>query len=259
MRVSVQGALVAALVPISTIALVVTLHADESENDLESYISGIRRSGMSEMARLHLQTLASISSGNTAISIRRGASGSGAYGIWYESTYCPAPRADSTVVRKEQERRQALTDRDLKVWRRIADLDTSGFVTTSEALATRSLAEFGYKAGFIIKSDGRRVGDIARGIAEPESLVNKKLKQYDLFLKRVRVLGLRTETLPEINLEKSDSVRTKPRRLGALREKRPQFERIASCTLDPPGSELRTTLSILAATLSARAAGPPVS
>src|SRR5262252_845104 len=134
------------ILPVCVVALFATGAFAADQKDLDSYLNSIRESGMTEMAQSNLTTLASITTGHTLISLSH-IEGHAIAGLLYTSGYCPRPGTPPEEAKRVQEEIMKDESGDLKIWKQVADLDSSGFVTTAEASKTRSTADFGFQVG----------------------------------------------------------------------------------------------------------------
>lgn len=76
----------------------------------------------------------------------------------------------------------------------LADLDNSGFISTSEETEFRALAEFGYKAAHVISAEEGDIDRIHRGLAMDEASFADMLEKYMYFI--FRASELRIESFP---------------------------------------------------------------
>lgn len=167
-------------------------------NDLDSYLRAIRASGMSEMAESSLRTLAAVSTGNTLLQLYHG-SGT-AVGLSYTSGFCPVPGADPQATKLQQEKIQKEIAAEVEVWKPIADMDSSGFVTTMEAARTRSIAEFGLQVAMLLKEGASSLSDVSKKTGVPDSTVTRRLAEYRELSVRAARFGLRKTALPSVSL-----------------------------------------------------------
>ena len=173
-------------------------------NDLDSYLRAIRASGMSEMAQSSLSMLAAITTGNTLLQLYHG---SGAVGLSYTSGFCPVPGADPQATKLQQEKIQSEIAAEVAIWKPIADMDSSGFVTTKEAVQTRSTAEFGLEVSMILKEGVSSLSDVSKKTGVPESTVTKRLAEYRELAARAARFGLRKTALPSVSLQEVSAVK----------------------------------------------------
>ena len=150
------------------------------------------------MAQVLLRTVASVAAKHSLLAAVRDESTS-SYQLRYESTFCPVPGADPERIRQEFERRAQEIDATLEIWKRIADRDESGFVTTREASETKSLIEFGCLAAGVLANEPPSITNVARATAQSDSLAAVKVSQYEQFLTHAHELGLHTEGLPKLS------------------------------------------------------------
>jgi hypothetical protein len=178
------------------------------QKELDSYLNSIRESGMTEMAQSQLGTLASITTGHTLLSLHH-MEGVPGTGLMFTSGYCPRPGTSPEEAKRVEEEIQKDMSGDLKIWKQVADVDSSGFVTTEEASKTRSIAEFGFEVGLVLKEGTSSQSDVAKTMNLPDSTFTKRLAKYRELAARALRFGLRAKALPNISFAEATAIKPK--------------------------------------------------
>src|SRR5262249_22592428 len=153
-------------------------------------------------------TLALITTGHTLLSLHHDDL-SPVAGLLYTSGYCPRPGTPPEEVKRVQEEIEKDISGDLKIWKQVADLDSSGFVTTDEGLQTRFAPEFGFNVRLILEDGASSLSDVAKASGLPESTVTKKLAGYREVAARALRFGLRAKALPNVSLAETSAIKAK--------------------------------------------------
>jgi hypothetical protein len=165
--------------------------------DLTAYIESIRASGMSEMGKSMISSVAYIASGATILSYRKDPE-SGQYWGSYMSATCPNPTADPPELTRWK---QTKTDESASLVEKLkpfADADGSGFVTTKEGSDFRFLLEFGYLADQAIRDEGSQIETVARAAGLDVAATEARVREYTAIAKRISDAGV--TGLPEISI-----------------------------------------------------------
>lgn len=165
-------------------------------DELSAYLEQIREWGMTEVARMHLRTIASIMSGGLLLSFEKDAK-SGAYFTRYTSASCPSPETSEAELQRLQKEREARVLPLLTKLQSIADMDDSGFVTTEEGVECRELVEFGYRAAHVLNEEGHDMEKICAGLSVNEEQVRERAKKYKKVLAKAGFAGV---GLPDLDL-----------------------------------------------------------
>lgn len=186
------------MVTLGLVAWAVTADTQEKGgSDLESYLEEIRLSGISEMGRADVATIANICAGATLLEYRKD-DASGRYWPGYMSATCPKPDADPPQIEMWKKLRRSDADVLVDKLKPYADADGSGFVTTKEAGEFRRLVEFGYLVAQVNRSEGTSVKVITNASGYSPDEVAQKAKAYANLAGRIHDAGV-TE-LPAISL-----------------------------------------------------------
>ncbi len=171
------------------------LSCAKKTSDLEAYIDEIRASGVSEMGRSHIYSVASICAGSTVLEYRADAT-SGRYSPYYTSTTCPNPDADTAELERSKRVRRGEADKLVTSLKRFADADGSGFVTTEEAFDFRRSVEFGYLAAEVIRNEGPKLELIARACGDDVEETARRVGEYRVLARRITEAGV--AELPDV-------------------------------------------------------------
>jgi len=154
------------------------LQAQENQDlpELREYIQLIRETGMTELAQSTLRHTASIRVGASEVFFLRDSLGS--YNMGYRSLTCPNPEADAAAVEAMKREWKEKTDPEVSNLRWLADADSSGFVTTAEAMELRRLIEFGYKAAHVVSEEGRDMKTLCQAFNCKEENMRLLLDAY---------------------------------------------------------------------------------
>ena len=135
------------VVVVMTALTVAVASGATAQSDFDRYVEGVRKAGMTESATSAIRTVASILSGGSAFKATRAPDGN--VGRSYSSNLCFVPTKDAALLAKQRALRQQLQAKE-DVWMRFlqerADVDGSGFVSTEEGQAMRSVVEMGLVA-----------------------------------------------------------------------------------------------------------------
>jgi hypothetical protein len=165
----------------------------KDSNELEEYIAKIREWRMTESARMHLRSVASILSENTILSFSKD-DASGAYWKSYGSASCPDPNMDPAELKRTREEYEARIAPIISTLRSLADTDESGFVTPEEAEQFRELVEFAYQASFVAEQAGAGSENFLTGMSMDKERFERRAEEYKSMYAKARESGL---DLPE--------------------------------------------------------------
>jgi len=172
-------------------AMVIPLHAQDSTkvSDFDRYVAEVREQGMTESARDDLATIASIVAGSVILEFRRNET-TGEYGRSYQNTTCPLPGADDKEVTRWKAGLRAKSDSITTVYKAIADLDASGFVSTSEGALFRRVIEFALGYNQLVSAVGNDPQSLARALYVSESEIPSLKEEYLVLRKRAMHKGV---------------------------------------------------------------------
>ena len=168
---------------------VVAQAEDGKQSDLETYIEGIRASGISEMGRNHLRMIAGICVGSTILEYRFDEA-SGRYWPSYMSAKCPKPGAVALEIESWRKFKVSESDKLLPRLKPFADANGSGFVTTEEASEFRWLIEYGYLAERVIRDSGRELAYLAKASGKEPKEAGERLAAYKELARRIIDAGV---------------------------------------------------------------------
>ncbi len=157
--------------------------------EMREYVARIRESKMSESAHSVLAGIAGIRLGQTKLSFLRDDE-SGAYFTSFQSMMCPRPDADTALLRAANEETSRLRDVDITKMRPLADMDSSGFVTTEEANEFRSLFEFGLQLRTVTQNEGGDTVRICKGVRLSLDKLRDKKHRFSRLVEQARRLGI---------------------------------------------------------------------
>ncbi len=158
-------------------------------SDFDQYVAEVREQGMTESAQGDLATIASIMAGSVILEFRRNET-TGEYGRSYQNTTCPLPGADDKEVTRWKAGLRAKSDSTAAVYKTIADLDASGFVSTSEAAVFRRLIEFALGYNQLVSAVGNDSWSLARALYVSESEMPSLKEEYLALRKRAMHKGV---------------------------------------------------------------------
>jgi len=178
---------------IKFVALLVILPAivicrQNPNSELDRYIQDLRKDRMTEEAKITMSTISSIRTDHTTLTFIKDST-SGTYGTSYGSTFCPIPGTDSSEIRKISNQIEADINGDIEKIRPLADSDSSGFITTSEAEHFRRLIEFGWLADYVSKK-GEPESIVARSKGISGDRLARLIKEYKNIADRARKMGI---------------------------------------------------------------------
>jgi len=170
--------------------------------DLEAYLEEIRASGISEMGRSHIRSVASVCVGSSILEYRLDEV-SGRYWPSYMSATCPSPNADTPEI--DQWKKLRLSDAEMLVdkLKPFADADDSGFVTTKEATDFRWLVEFGYLVAQVIRDEGPSIDFIVRASGKDLEDAMGRIEAYKGLAQRITEAGV--THLPDVTVADAGS------------------------------------------------------
>ena len=165
--------------------------------DLASYIQSIRDSGMSEMARSQILSVAGISCGASILTYHADPA-SGRYWPGYRSAVCPKPDAEEPELTMWKTTKRSETQDMIPRLRPFADADGSGFVTTEEGTTFRFDMEFGYLADQVAREESATIEALAKASGLSVEEARAKLLHYLSLQQRIAAAGI--ATLPEVKI-----------------------------------------------------------
>jgi hypothetical protein len=175
------------------VALVLIAQTAMAQTDFDEYVQQIRESGMTEGAASAIQTAASLASRASILEAKLSPDGK-SLGRSYTSAYCPKPGADPETVRAAREKTAA----KMKVWvdffKKAADTDGSGFVSTHEGWALRERVELGILAPQVEDVDS--VDGLVELLHQDRAQVVEELAAYAKLREGAAKEGL--EGMPEV-------------------------------------------------------------
>ena len=188
MKISVIAVLILCVVP--------AMAEEEKQSDLESYIEGIRASGISEMGRNQVYSVAAICCGSTVLTYRSDEA-SGRFWPSYTSATCPKPEADPPEIERWKELKVSETDLLVPRLKPFADTDGSGFVTTEEASDFRYLIEYGYLAQQVAQDQGANAKFLAKASGQDPKDAMDRLATYKELARKIIDSGVAELPYPE--------------------------------------------------------------
>jgi len=171
--------------------------AGEKQSDLDTYIEGIKASGMSEMGRGQISSVASICTGSLILEYRFDEA-SGRYWPSYTSATCPKPDSDPPEVERWKQLMVSEKDQLVPRLKQFADADGSGFVTTFEASEFRYLIEFGYLAGQLFRSGVADLEDLSKASGRDPKDAGDRLTAYKNLARKINDSGVAELPYPEL-------------------------------------------------------------
>jgi hypothetical protein len=163
--------------------------------DLAAYLEQIRASGISEVGKADLATIASICAGGTLLEYRMDEA-SGRYWPGYMSTTCPKPNADPPEIERWKQLTRSESDVLVGKLKRFADADESGFVTTREASDFRFLVEYGYLVAQVIRDQGAKMELVVRASGKDLETATRDIARYRALASQLGQAGI--TCLPDV-------------------------------------------------------------
>lgn len=158
--------------------------------DLESYIAKIREQGITESGKNQIMTVASIRLGQSLLTFDEDPQ-TGRYVPTFRSTTCPVPGADPAKTAQLQAELAAARDAEFNALKPLADADGSGFVSSEEGAAFRTVFELGSLARCVVDHRGYSKAAICRASGLDEATVDARLSMLDELGKRAAAAGLK--------------------------------------------------------------------
>ena len=175
------------------VALVLIPQMVNAQTDFEQYVEQIRKSGMTEQAASSIRMAASLVSGASLLEAKMSPDGKGV-GRSYTSAYCLKPGADPEKVRAAREQIEAKMQVWTEFFKKAADTDGSGFVSTAEGAALRDRVELGLLAPQIETAES--VDKLVELLHQDRAQVVEGLAAYAQLRKSATQQGL--EGMPEV-------------------------------------------------------------
>lgn len=175
------------------VALVLIPQMVNAQTDFEQYVEQIRKSGMTEQAASSIRMAASLVSGASLLEAKMSPDGKGV-GRSYTSAYCFKPGADPEKVRAAREQIEAKMQVWTEFFKKAADTDGSGFVSTAEGAALRDRVELGLLAPQIETAES--VDKLVELLHQDRAQVVEGLAAYAQLRKSATQQGL--EGMPEV-------------------------------------------------------------
>lgn len=175
------------LVCVLIMGVVVELGA-QTPKDMDDYIAEIRKTGMSEMARAHVRTVAGILAGTTLLEYRTDPA-NGRYWPSYRSTTCPNPNAGPDEVDEWTQLRLSEAAQLTLALQPFADFDGSGFVSSSEGYDFRRLFEFGCLVVKVKEEEGPIPEAIARASGMDVDEIEERIAEYEALSVKIALAG----------------------------------------------------------------------
>jgi hypothetical protein len=116
--------------------------------------------------------------------------------VTYSNASCQAPGANQDTLQAIFKRQAQLQNSTFKALQQVADLDSSGFVSTQEAYRVKRLIEFGYQFPAVLAVERSDTTMIYYRINMNRVELRETLHAYRVFSRRLVSLGL--EPLPTI-------------------------------------------------------------
>ena len=152
--------------------------SDRNLPEMDAYIAEIRDSRMMEGARENMRAVVAIHIGHWSVTYSKNeASGK------YEEAF-------RAVISPLSDRFDAERDSGMELIFPLADLDSSGFITTGEAQRFRELYEFGLQAAAVIEAEGfnrHLISELTR--VHPVDL-DDSVNEYNTLVERSDHLGI---------------------------------------------------------------------
>ena len=173
---------------VAMMALPLQALAQESA-DLCEYLDNIQRRGMSETATSHLFGMAAIRLGQSTLTFAPYEQ-TGRYWPSYQSNTCPVPGTHPDTLAVRQHELTVARDAEMALLRPLADSDGSGFVSTKEAGAFRTVFEFGMLLAQISRDEdfSRTKALLATGL--DDETFDQSLAAYNEIRKRATADGI---------------------------------------------------------------------
>lgn len=174
-----------------------------NRDDFEVYVAEIRESGMSERAQGDLGQIAGIIVGHASLSFFKDEQ-SGGYWPSYQSHACPLPGLSPEELNQFRDNLADERAPAMEVLKSLADLDSSGFVSTAEGGEVRKLFEFGRKLAAIIAAEESDPEAIAACVYLPPEELHARVESYSELAMRAAEAslgGFRSLTLESLKLE----------------------------------------------------------
>ena len=194
---------VSAIIILCLLAVVAMAQAGK-QSDLETYIESIRTSGMSEVGRMQISSVAGICCGSTILTYRPDEV-SGRYWPSYTSATCPKPDADTPEIKRWKTLKVSETDVLIRRLKPFADADSSGFVTTDEGSAFRNLIEYGFLAEQVIRDKGPDLEFLAEASGTDPKAAGERLAAYKDLARRIIDSGVAELPFPEFAASMTNS------------------------------------------------------
>jgi hypothetical protein len=176
----------------------------ETPPELEAYLATIRTSRMSEVARQALKSVAVVRVRQTLLTFEKDEA-TGYYDRVYRTTACPLPGANPKQLNAWQEKLDQAAAKEIDRIRPLADLNSSGFISTDEGSKFRKLYEMGLEAAFICKREPCTLEALSSATGKPAESLGEALSAYRSLLRRAEALKL--DGFPPIPLREQSEER----------------------------------------------------
>ena len=154
------GAMLAAILFMLTVAGCRQVEQENDPPDLQAYIDHVRRSGMSDRARMSLYSVAAVMTGQSSLTYVKDEASGQYWPSWHSNT-CALPGVSNEERQRLNRLYQAANDSTVAAWKPLADADGSGFVTDEEGRRFRDLHDFGHKVEYLLNEVGLNPADVA--------------------------------------------------------------------------------------------------
>lgn len=185
------------------VALLLVPHVVLAQADFEAYVEQIRESGMTEQAASSIRTAASIVSGASVLTAKPSPDGK-SIGRSYTSALCFRPGIDDEKAKALREKIEAEKQVWIDFFKKAADTDGSGFVSSIEGWALRERVELGILAPQIEQAES--VDELVELLHQKRDQLVEGLTAYAHLRQGAAKEGL--EGLPEIPKYLRGAIRT---------------------------------------------------
>ena len=147
------------IIPCGVAIMVFTLTVMAS--DYDDYLASIREQGMTDYAKVNLDSIVSILTEDTLLTFPKNANGY--YGSMCRGNRALLPKgADLEVLQKAEEELKEKNQKNLAYLKPLADTDSSGFITSEEANDFRYLIENGLKIHHLLVDESLSIEDTCK-------------------------------------------------------------------------------------------------
>jgi len=185
------------------VALLLVPHVGLAQADFEAYVEQIRESGMTEQAASAIRTAASIVSGASVLTAKPSSDGK-SIGRSYTSALCFRPGVDDEKAKALREKIEAERQVWIDFFKKAADTDGSGFVSSKEGWELRERVELGILAPQIEQAEN--VDELVELLHQKRDQLVEGLTAYAQLRQGAAKEGL--EGLPEIPEYLRGAIRT---------------------------------------------------